>query len=352
VALIGLIDLEEPLDARAEAALHRALREAGVTRMATPADAAKFDRGDRILLVGADTLIDGAMITAMAEAPTTTLACLPNDPDTSHYELIDGATRWAGWAALPGDIVAETAQTLDPDWSLASTLVRKAVQQGALRVDAGRAGALIALNRPDAVAAVDEARLHTAMRPRAGIPGRLVERAAEFVGEALLGVEHGFRWVSGVTVALFAGASVSLFYGWIAPAALAFVLLTVSVRALRGLTLVAGRPVPWLDRAVDAAALGGLVAITGWTWTWSGQWGVIPLAIVLAADTAMAAEEELDAQAPSWWRGDAPAYAMIMLLGSLAGQPIAALVAATAYASISFAAARRRLRAQRRSSET
>ncbi|HET9629523.1 MAG TPA: hypothetical protein VFP14_08595, partial [Novosphingobium sp.] len=50
---------------------------------------------------------------------------------------------------------------------------------------------------------------------------------------------------------------------------------------------------------------------------------------------------------PLWWRGDAPAYAAIMLLGSLVGQPVAALVAATVYASISFAVARRKLRAQR-----
>ncbi|CAM3183646.1 hypothetical protein SPAN111604_08905 [Sphingomonas antarctica] len=352
MALIGLIDLEDPLDARAEAALHRALREAGVTRIATPGEAAKFDRGDRVLLVGADTLIDSAMIAAMAEGPTSTLACLPNEVDTSHYELIDGATRWAGWAALPGDMVAETAQTLDPDWSLALTLVRRAVQHGALRVDAGRAGALIDLSAGDAVAAIDEARLRTAMRPKAGICGRIVERAALFIADTLLGVEHNLRWIGGATAALLGGFGAALAYGWIAPAAVSFILLTISTRAWRGLTLVAGRPLPWLDHAVDAAALAGLAAATGWAWTSSGQWGVVPLAIVLAADTAMAAEDEADAAAPLWWRGDPPAYAAILLAGSLAGHLVPALVAATVYASASFAVARRRLRVQRLSIET
>jgi hypothetical protein len=94
VALIGLIDLDEPLEPRAEAALHRALREAGVSRIASPDDAAKLDRGDRVLLIGADTLLDGTMISAMADSTAEMLACVPNEADTVRYELIDGATRW------------------------------------------------------------------------------------------------------------------------------------------------------------------------------------------------------------------------------------------------------------------
>ena len=352
MALIGLIDLVEPLDARAEAALQRALREAGVTRTITTAEARALDPNDRVLLVGADTLLDGAMIAALAGGSAVTLACLPNEIDTARYELIDATTRWAGWAALPGDLVAETAQGLAPEWSLASTLVRQAVQQGALRVDAGRHGALIALDEPEAVATIDAARLRAAMRPRRGIAGRLVEKAALFAAELLLGIEHRLRWAGGAAGLLLAGYAAALGYGWLAPAAGALLLLIVALRIVRGLAVVEGRPLLWLDRAADALALAGLVGVTGWLWQASGQWGVFPLAIVLAADTVMAAEDEADLQKPLWWRGDAPAYAAITLFGSLAGQPVAALVAATLYASASFAVARRRLRAQRLSIET
>lgn len=352
MALIGLIDLDEPLDARADAALQRALREAGVTRTIATAEARALDPGDRVLLVGANTLLDGAMIAAMAAGPALTLACLPNEIDTAHYELIDGTTRWAGWAAMPGDMVAETAQGLAPEWSLASTLVRKAVQQGALRVDAGGQGTLIALDAPDAVAAIDRTRLRAAMRPRRGVAGRLVEKAALVVAERLLGFEHRLRWAGGAAGLLLAGYAAALGYGWLAPAAAALLLLIVSLRIVRGLAIVDGWPLPWLDRAADLLALAGLAGVAAWLWQLGGQWGVFPLAIVLTADTVMAAEDEADAQAPLWWRGDVPAYAAIMLCGALAGQPIAALVAATAYASASFAVARRRLRAQRLSSGT
>jgi hypothetical protein len=347
VALIGLIDLDEPLEARAEAALQRALREAGVSRTIAASDARAVDANDRVLLVGADTLLEAPMVVAMAEGSVATLACLPNELDTAQYELIDGATRWAGWAALPGDMVAETAQGLAPEWSLASTLVRQAVQRGALRVDAGRQGALIALDAPDAVAAIDEARLRSAMRPRRGICGRIVEKAALFVAERLLGVEHKLRWAGGVAALLFAGYAAALGYGWLGSAAGVLIVLTVALRMLRGLGAVEGQSLNWTNRAADGLALAGLAGITGWLWQAGGQWGVAPLAIVLAADTVMASEDELDADAPLWWRGDAPAYAAMMLVGSLVGQTVAALVAATVYASVSFAVARRRLRNQR-----
>jgi hypothetical protein len=345
VALIGLIELEEPLEPRAEAALQRALREGGVSRVLTPAEARSIDGNDRVLLIGADTLLDGPLIAAMAEANATTLACLPNELDTARYELIDATTRWAGWAALPGDLVAETAQGLAAEWSLASTLVRRAVQHGALRVDAGRPGALIALDAPNAVAAIDEARLRAAMRPRRGISGRSVERSALFVAERLLGVENKLRWTGAAAGVLTAGYAAALGYGWLGLAAALLILLSITLRIVRGLGAVEGRPQRWTNRAADGLALAGLAGVTAWLWHSSGQWGVAPLAIVLAADTVMASEDEIDD--PLWWRGDAPAYAAIMLFGSLVAQPVAALVAATVYASASFAVARRKLRAQR-----
>ena len=346
MALIGLIDLDEPLEGRAEAALHRALREAGVSRVVGPDDGARLDRGDRVLLIGADTLLDSAMITAMAEGVTATLACLPNELDTARYELIDGTTRWAGWAALPGDVVAETAQGLAPEWSLSSTLVRRAVQAGALRVDAARPGALIPLDAPDAVAAIDLGRLRAAMRPRSGVSGRIIEHAALLVATELLPVTHNVRWAAGATALGVAAYGGSLAYGWLAPAALSLILIVVAARVWRGLAAVAGRPLPWLNRASDALAIIGLAVATYWTWTWSDQWGVIALAVVLAADTVMASEDEESLGEPLKWRADAPAYATLFMTGALVGQPIPALVAATAYASISFAVVRRRLRAK------
>ncbi len=352
MALIGLIDIDEPLDARADAVLRRALHEAAVHRTVGASEAAELDRGDRILLIGANTLLDGTLIEAMAESDTATLACLPNEPETTHHELIDATTRWAGWAMLPGDVVAETAQGLAPEWSLASTLVRRAVQQGALRIDASRTGALIALDAPDAVMVIDVARLRAAMRPRSGIAGRLVERAALFLGERLLGVEHKLRWAASAALLLATGYAGALAYGLLAFAAGALLLLIIALRVVRGLAAVDGSPLPWIERVADLLGLVGLAGATSWLWHASGQWGVFPLAIVLAADTVMAVEDESDAALPLWWRADVPSYAAIMLVGALAGQPVAALVAATAYASASFAATRRRLRAQRLSSET
>jgi hypothetical protein len=81
---------------------------------------------------------------------------LPEAGADDRFERIDADTRWAGLALLDGDTLRRTAAMLQ-DWDLQSTLLRRAVQEGARQVavrgDAADQPVLIAERSADLAAA-------------------------------------------------------------------------------------------------------------------------------------------------------------------------------------------------------
>lgn len=89
----------------------------------------------RVLLVADGTLPDRALVDRLVQAPVPALAALPDEPAFAAFERIDADTRWAGVAMLDGRRVSEAAAMLG-EWDPISTMMRRAVQEGAARVDA------------------------------------------------------------------------------------------------------------------------------------------------------------------------------------------------------------------------
>ena len=144
--------------------------------------ASRFEAGSLILLVGDGVAAPAELLAQLAEEPEPAVATVPDDEPHEGYERIDATSRWAGVALVDGRTLGATAAMLG-DWDLQSTLLRRALQDGALRVRVSAGGRAVAgrKRRP-------------AWRVRAR-PDRLVARRAARLGEPLCaaggrGVRH------------------------------------------------------------------------------------------------------------------------------------------------------------------
>src|SRR5690348_334783 len=99
----------------------------------------RFEAGTMILLLGDGVTPPAEVVTRMANEPESAIATVPDDEAHAMFERIDAQSRWAGVALVDAHLLGSTAAMLG-DWDLQSTLLRRAVQEGALRVPAGDAG--------------------------------------------------------------------------------------------------------------------------------------------------------------------------------------------------------------------
>jgi hypothetical protein len=131
-----LVLLVERMPAALTAALDRLRRDGVAIEVArTIGDAAdRFHPDERLLVMADGCVADQAMLDALATLVPPALMTLPDLADTSDYERIDAQCRWAGLGLLDGAAVRSTAAMLG-DWDAQSTLLRRAVQAGAQRVD-------------------------------------------------------------------------------------------------------------------------------------------------------------------------------------------------------------------------
>lgn len=130
-----IVILVERMPAELIAAIDR-MRSEGVSAVVvrTADDAAEAIRVEDGLLVFADGLLpQESQISRFTDATGPSLLTLPENGGDDRFERIDVHTRWAGIALLDGDMLRRTAAKLQ-DWDLQSTLLRRAVQEGARQV--------------------------------------------------------------------------------------------------------------------------------------------------------------------------------------------------------------------------
>src|SRR5918993_1785707 len=101
--------------------------------------ASRFEAGSLILLVGDGVAAPAELLSQLAEEPEPAVATVPDDEPHAAYERIDASSRWAGGALVDGRTLGATAAMLG-DWDLQSTLLRRALQDGALRVRVATSG--------------------------------------------------------------------------------------------------------------------------------------------------------------------------------------------------------------------
>jgi len=113
--------------------------------------ASRFEAGSPILILGDGIAPPATLVAQIADEDEATVATVPDDEAHEAFERIDGQSRWAGVMAIDSDLLRSTAQMLG-DWDLQSTLLRRSVQEGALRVPVSADSEPVLADRPDQLA--------------------------------------------------------------------------------------------------------------------------------------------------------------------------------------------------------
>ncbi len=131
---------------------------------------------DETVLMIADGCIAGAETfdrIVIQRAPAVLV--LPDIAQFEHLERIDGQTRWAGLALVEGRRLHETVALLG-DWDLGLTLLRRALQAGALMVPSieadGQLDPPLLVGKADDLASLEQRIIAGSAGVREGWPGR------------------------------------------------------------------------------------------------------------------------------------------------------------------------------------
>src|SRR6476619_6197531 len=93
----------------------------------------RFEAGSMILLIGDGIAPAADLVARLADEAEPAVTTVPDDEGPEAFERIDAQSRWAGVALVDARLLGSTAAMLG-DWDLQSTLLRRAIQEGARRV--------------------------------------------------------------------------------------------------------------------------------------------------------------------------------------------------------------------------
>jgi hypothetical protein len=315
----------------------------------TVSDAAELVHPDEaVLMIAADVIVSSDRLAAMTASNEPILLCVRDEPANDRFELIDPTARWTGFARIDGGLLRRTAAMVG-DWDLGSTLMRRAVQEGAGRMTLTpeEAGADLIILDNIVSAQVAGRRLVAASPVDSGGWGtrwviapvaRLMARVA-----ADLGVQAQLVTLAGF--GLCGMAVVSALAGWIV-ASLFILLLGLACDVAGNIGTRAGAgTVRWEKLRFPVRAVSATLVVLAMGTTLSlrsAQWGCVVLALVIVGATWLAAPIARNDTRMAQWRSDPSGHAIIGIVGFIIGSPIAALAVSAVHAAVSLGFAVRR----------
>jgi len=301
---------------------------------------ARFEAGSLILMIADGVVPPSDLVAAVAAEPEPALATVPDDEPHEMFERIDAQSRWAGVALVDARLLGSTAAMLG-DWDLQSTLLRRAVQEGALRLRAKDIGGEPLL----ADAATDleqfQRRLFAASR---GVRPDWVSRyllppIEEFATEQLMQTRIRPTWLVWAALALTVGGAFCFLRGWLGAG---LVLLLASMP----LDLVASRlaalrlrplPVRMLTRIALWPASGlALLALGVWEMRHMSGWGALVTALGATAFAEASRLEGAGMPEGELWLISRRSAIALAIPFAIAGAWTSYLVGLLAYTAISF----------------
>ena len=255
----------------------------------------RFEAGSMLLLIGDGVAASADLVTVLAEEPEPAVATLPDDAEHEAFERIDAQARWAGVAVVNAQTLGSTAAMLG-DWDLQSTLLRRAIQEGALRVPVaeGSSEPLIA-ERPEQLEEFQRKLIAGSRQVRTDWASRFVlPPVEEFATEQLM--ETGIRpgWLIWGALALTLAGALAFSRGWIVVGVVLLILSTPLDTIASRLATLRLRPLParMPSRALLWPAAGiALLALAYWESRQPSGWGAL-MAAISAAAFAQAARTE------------------------------------------------------------
>jgi hypothetical protein len=301
----------------------------------------RFEAGSTILLIGDGIAAPMELVMRMADDPEPSVATVADDEEHQAYERIDAGSRWAGVAVVDAHLLGSTAAILG-DWDLQSTLLRRTIQEGALRIRAGEAGGEpLLVESADQLADFQHRLLQASRGARDDWASRyLLAPIEDFATERLMQTPLRPMWLVWAAVALTLGGAICFTRGWLG-AGLVLLLLSAPLDLIAGrLATLRLKPLPakMLTRLALWPAAGlALLAIGLWEMRHGTGWGAL-VSAAAGCGFAEAARIEKGGIPPGGelWLFSRRNAIFLAIPFAVGGVWTAYLLAALAYAAISF----------------
>ena len=299
----------------------------------------RFEAGSMILLIGDGVAPPAELVAAMAEEPEPAVGTVPDDEAHIMFERIDAESRWSGVALVDAHMLASTAAMLG-DWDLQSTLLRRTLQEGALRVPvSGLGGDPMLAEKPGDLQDFQRSLMvgSRGLRPD-WVSRYLLPPVEEFATEQLM--EAGLRpaWLMWAALGLTLAGALCFGRGWLA-AGLVLLLLSMP------LDLIASRlaslrlkplPVRMLTRLALWPASGLALLALGWWETRGSGWGAFISAVAALAFAEAGRIERTGMQEGELWLFSRRSAIVAAVPFAIAGAWTSYIVALLVYAAVSF----------------
>jgi hypothetical protein len=301
----------------------------------------RFEAGSSILLIADGVAPPVELVMQMADQAEPAVAIVPDDEQHESYERIDAGTRWAGVAMADARLLGSTAAMLG-DWDLQSTLLRRAIQEGALRVPASETGGEpLLVESAEQLAGFQRVLVQASRGARTDFASRyLLASIEDLATEQLMETPVRPLWLVWAALALTLGGAFCFSRGWLGAGLILLVLSTPLDLIAARLASLRLKPLPakMLSRLAlwPTAGLAAL-AIGLWEMRHGPGWGALVTAgSACAFAEAMRIEKAAMPSGGDLWllsRRNAIALAIPF---AMAGTWTAYLLGLLAYAAISF----------------
>ena len=301
----------------------------------------RFEAGSEILLLGDGIAPPVGLVVELAAEPESVVATVPDDEHHQAFERIDAESRWAGVAVVDARLLGSTAAMLG-DWDLQSTLLRRAIQDGARRIalnDPAREPLLV--ESADQLSDFQSRLVHATRGGRTDWASRfLLPFVEDFATEQLMQTAIRPLWLIVAALALTLGGAICFTRGWLG-AGLVMLLLSTPLDLIAA-RLASLRLKPFPQRMFSRLALWpaaglALLAIGLWEMRHGTGWGALVAAAAACAfaEAARIEKAAMPAGGELWLfsRRNAIFLAVPFALG---GAWTAYLLAVLVYAALSF----------------
>jgi hypothetical protein len=301
----------------------------------------RFEAGSMIVLVGDGVAPPADLVVQLVERDEPAVGTVPDDEAHSAFERIDAHSRWAGVAVVDSHLLGSTAAMLG-DWDPQSTLLRRTLQEGAVRMRADEnGGEPLLVEHAEQLEDFQRTLLAASRGARTDWASRYVlPLVEEFATEQLMETRVRPGWLIWAALALTLGGAFCFARGWLGAGlgmlALSTPLDLVASRlaTLRLRPLAARMP---SRLALWPAAGIALLALGWWEMRHGTGWGafVTAIAVVAFAQAARLERSSMPAGGDIWLfsRRNAIFAAVPFALG---GVWTAYLLAMLLYAALSF----------------